>query len=292
MRARLFQVSEVLPQQASRLRRPGEVRGTVLGVQKRDKQTQPLRYIRIEFANRNRLLHADAMQHSQRGIGAEGRPARTHRIENAAEAEQVGAVIDGLAACLLGSHVFRRAGDGATLRQGGVVGRPRQAEIGDLDALDVVDQQDVGRLDVAMNQTLRVRRRQAGSHLDADAQDGPQLERSVAVQPLLQGQAGHVFHDEIGQAVGLVDAVNGDDVLVTDGGGGSTLAGEPPPRHQVVGQVRGQHLDRHQAMQRRIESLEHHAHAAPADDALHLVRPEPAFVRGGQRHEHDRRRSR
>ena len=47
------------------------------------------------------------------------------------------------------------------LRQAGVVGGAGQAEVGDLDALDAVLQQDVGRLDVAMDQPLRVGGRQA-----------------------------------------------------------------------------------------------------------------------------------
>ena len=70
-----------------------------------------------------------------------------------------------------GRHVLRRAGDDAALRQAGVVDRPGQAEVGDLDALDAVLQQDVGRLDVAVDQPLGVGRRQAGGRLHADAED-------------------------------------------------------------------------------------------------------------------------
>ena len=55
------------------------------------------------------------------------------------------------------------------------------------DALDAIFQQNVGRLDVAMHQPLRVRRGQAGGDLHADPQDlraagsGP-----CSVEPLLQ----------------------------------------------------------------------------------------------------------
>jgi hypothetical protein len=45
-----------------------------------------------------------------------------------------------------------------------------QAEIGDLDSLDAVLQQDVGRLDVAMNQTLLVCRGQSARDLLGDTQ--------------------------------------------------------------------------------------------------------------------------
>ena len=59
----------------------------------------------------------------------------------------------------------------ADLRQAGVVGGAGQAEVGDLDPLDAVLQQDVGRLDVAVDQALGVGRGQAGGDLHADAED-------------------------------------------------------------------------------------------------------------------------
>jgi hypothetical protein len=46
-----------------------------------------------------------------------------------------------------------------------------QAEIGDLGALEAFIQQDVGRLDIAVDQSLRMSRRQPGSNLAADAND-------------------------------------------------------------------------------------------------------------------------
>ena len=66
------------------------------------------------------------------------------------------------------------------LRQAGVVGGAGQAEVGELDALHAVLQQDVGRLDVAVDQPLRVRRRQAAGDLEADAQDLLDLQRPAA----------------------------------------------------------------------------------------------------------------
>ena len=60
--------------------------------------------------------------------------------------------------------------------------------------------------------------------LRADAEDLFQLQRPGPVEPLLQRDAGDVLHDQVGQAVGLVHGVDGDDVLVADGGGGAGLA--------------------------------------------------------------------
>ncbi len=278
LQGRLLQVRQTLAEHAGHFRRRREAPAAVLGVQDRDNSTQPLGYIGIEANNRLRSFRADSVQHGQgRGTG-EGRLASTRGVQHAAEAEQVGAVIDLLAARLLGRHVLRRAGDDAALRQRGVVGGAGQTEVGDLNALDLVFEQNVGRFDVAVDQPLGVRRRQAGGHLNADAQNGADVERPVAVQPLLQGDAGHVFHDQVGNAVGLVNAVDGDDVLVADGGGGASLARKPPSRRDAMSHVRRQHLDRHVAMQRRVERLEHHAHAAPANDPLYFVRAEPSLI--------------
>ena len=78
---------------------------------------------------------AHALQHGQRAAGPERRPAGGHLVEHAAEAEQVGPLVERLALGLLRGHVHRRAGDDAALRNAGVVGGPGQAEVGDLDPL-------------------------------------------------------------------------------------------------------------------------------------------------------------
>jgi hypothetical protein len=80
-------------------------------------------------------------------------------------------MIDGFATGLLGGHVLRRAGDDTGLSQSGIIGRPGQAEVGNLDALDAVLEQDVGRLDVAVDQSLGVGGGEAGGGLHTDAEN-------------------------------------------------------------------------------------------------------------------------
>ena len=79
-----------------------------------------------------------------------------------------------------------RTGHDAALRHAGVRRRPRQSEIGQPDSLDVIFEQDVGRLDVAVDQPLRVGRRQTGRGLHADSQDLGDRQRPVPVEPVLQ----------------------------------------------------------------------------------------------------------
>ena len=66
---------------------------------------------------------------------------------------------------------MRRPGDHPRLRHGGVVDRAGESEVGDLDPLDAVLQQDVGGLDVAVNQALGVGGGQTAGGLRADAED-------------------------------------------------------------------------------------------------------------------------
>ena len=100
---------------------------------------------------------------------------------------------------LLRRHVLRRAGDRPGLGQAGVVGRPGQPEVGHLDPLDAVLQQDVRRLDVPVDQPLGVRRRQPGRRLHPDPQDLAKLQRPGPVEPVLERRAGDVLHHEVRQ---------------------------------------------------------------------------------------------
>lgn len=72
------------------------------------------------------------------------------------------------------------------MRQAGIVGCAGKTEIGDLDALDVVFQQNVRRLDVAMDQALSVGGGKSGGYLPADAQDLLHIQGAIAIEPLLQ----------------------------------------------------------------------------------------------------------
>ena len=140
-----------------------------------------------------------------------------------------------------------------------------------------------------MDQPLRVGRGQAGRHLHADAQDLFDRERPVPVESLLQRHAGDVLHDQVRQAVRLLDRVDGDDVLVAHRGGGPGLALEALSGFLVRGPLRRQHLDRRHALQGRVERLEDHAHAAATDHAQHFVRPQTAKVFGPGRWTQERK---
>jgi hypothetical protein len=88
-----------------------------------------------------------------------------------------------------------------------IVDAAGQTEIGDLDPLGPAVQENIGRLDVAMNQTVRMRRSQARRDLVADAQNLGGRQVAAVVNPLLQRLARDTFHHQIGQTLPFVHGV-------------------------------------------------------------------------------------
>ncbi len=126
---------------------------------------------------------------------AKRRLARRHAVEDAAQAEQVAAMIDGLALALLGRHVRGSAHDSAQLRELGFrADRAGQAKVENLHAASGRGRSwraksfepDVGRLDVAVDQPTLVRRRQAQRDLPADTQHLGYRKFARALQPHIQ----------------------------------------------------------------------------------------------------------
>src|SRR5262249_46785303 len=99
--------------------------------------------------------------------------------ENASQAKEIAAKIDGFPGGLFGGHVGRRTDDGAALGQMGIVGGSAgQAEVENLHTSLAPRlsppasflQPDIRRLDVAVYQALGMRGTEAFSDLTANAQ--------------------------------------------------------------------------------------------------------------------------
>ena len=82
---------------------------------------------------------------------------------------------------------------------------------------------NVGRLDVAMHDPLRVRRIQGIGNLDADRKQRIQLHRTVADEMFQRG-AVQVFHDDERFAVLLADVINSAYVWMVQGRCGLCLS--------------------------------------------------------------------
>ncbi len=249
-----------------------------LGQQAHHQVAESGRQLGVEVSHRDRRVHGDRRQQGHQVVLEEGQAPRTHAVEHDAEAVQVAAGVDVAEALgLLRGHVGRRAQNVAGLRQMHVLLRQAgQAEVDDLDPAAAGFEPDVGGLDVAVDQSARVRRRQARRDLPADTQDLGQRRHFRVLEPALQRLALEQGHGEVGNAVVLADLIDGDNVIVLDGGGGAGLAEETLAAGRIAGHRAAHDLERDGALQLRVLGREHDAHAAGAKYLEDAIGTEPA----------------
>ena len=126
-----------------------------------------------------------------------GTRAGEHLPEHDAERVDVGRRRDGAAARLLRREVLAGPDDRSRLRHAVLdVERARDAEVGDLDAA-VLAEEDVLRLDVAMDETALVRERQAVRDSDRKLERAPQRQRAGADDQLLEVLAVDELEDDV-----------------------------------------------------------------------------------------------
>uniref|UniRef100_A0A0E0K630 Uncharacterized protein n=1 Tax=Oryza punctata TaxID=4537 RepID=A0A0E0K630_ORYPU len=163
----------------------------------------------------------------------EGEPAHVE-LENAqAEAPDVagvavvGAVVEvGIDA--LGAHVGDGP-DGGVAGVHGLVEDAADAEVGDLDAAPGVDE-EVGGLDVAVDDVAAVEVRDPGEHLARDVGEEPLVGDAAAVE----GPALHVLEQDLQLPAALVHAVAPHHRRVLGGAEDRDLARDLPPHGVVV----------------------------------------------------------
>ena len=189
-------------------------------------------------------------------------------VQQTAERVDVDARVDRLAGDLLRRDVVEGADEAAGLGQarlgGDVAG---DAEVGDVGVLGTLlaAEQDVGRLDVAVDlgdQRHRVLGR----------------EPTRLREPAPQVRAGDVAHRDPRHPLLFAGGVDGDHVGMLDRGGDPRLLGEPA-REDVVGSRLGSdQLQRHPAVQARLQGEVEDPHPAPAQAALDPVAGELVAV--------------
>ena len=134
----------------------------------------------------------------------------------------------------------------------------------------LVPQQDVGRLEVAVDHAIGV------GDMDGPRQGLDELGRRPyrlgrALEVLGQAAAGHELEDEVRPARGLADVVDLDDVGVLQAGerrGLGAKAGQVLRAGLEPGQ---DHLQRHGAIEAELPGLVHDAHAAAAEQPQDLI---------------------
>ncbi len=237
----------------------------------------------VDRARRHRDAIQDLVEDDRRRLALEGLDAGRHLVHHHAEREEVAALVDGLAAGVLGRHV----GDGAD----GHPGRCQGMLLGDRDVdrgqaaavrhhlretevhhlhLAALGDEDVAGLDVAVEDALAVRGVERVRDVDRDVDDPIDRQRAGA-EDLVQGGAVDQLHHDEAAAVMLADVVERADVGVVQRRGGARLALEALRGQRVGGGRLGQELHCDVAAEPEVLPPVDDTHAAsaqPIDNAV------------------------
>jgi hypothetical protein len=185
-------------------------------------------------------------------VGLERRAPAEQLVEHAPQGVHVGGGAGGLPEGALGREVEAGADDlpGGGERRPGVVEEAGDAEVADLEGAVGV-QQEVGGLDVAVDDALRVRRGEPRGRL------GGQIGHPAGGQRARRGQhpgeavALDQLHHQVQPVVVLAEVEHADQVRVVETPGGLGLQAEPGGR-RGVGVLGEQQLDGHRSGERLV----------------------------------------
>ena len=249
---------------------------------------------------RRRLAALDRGDDVQEVDAVEGLAAGEQLVEHAAEREDVGALIAGVAVELLRRHVLNGAGHPTR------GGRPRVAHIVDemvavIDASPVgraapvraatpksssftcaaleraraADEHDVARLQVAVHDPGAVGAVHRRADLNGDVERLVHRELGRAAQAIFERFSLEELEDQVVELAVAADVVDRADVRIVQRGDDARLLLEAPARFGVGGQRAGQDLDGDRAIEPGVAGAIDLTHAAGADRRGDLVRPEP-----------------
>ena len=165
-------------------------------------------------------------------------------------------------------------------------GPERDAEVHD-PGRALLGQENVGRLDVAMDDPCLVRVTEAVQHLGDDRDLLPERQRRSLPQPGQEVLALEQLHHDVGRAVGVIPQVeDGHDAGVTEAGDRPSFPLEPLFLLRVPRRLREHDLEGDLALENGVESPVDGPHAPPSErlDDLVLADSEATGrVRGGWR---------
>lgn len=148
--------------------------------------------------------------------------------------------------------------------------RARDAEVADLRCVIRVEE-DVRRLEIGVNDALRVREREPVRHLDRDADRVAGLERTGLLDALLHRSAREVLHDDERRIVDLADVVDGHDVRMRKLRERARFLHEHPAEVSIGRGCRIEDLERNVAVQRLVAGEVDLRRAAHSERLLDLV---------------------
>ena len=224
----------------------------------------------LQLLERRRLVQVLAHHLGERT--AEGHLPGEHIPQRHPQRVDVRANIDLLFLELLRAGKVRGA-DKSPHREGGevvvlfVLDRFGEAKIDHLDEKIVVlpDEHQVGRLNVAMDEMVLLRRRERARHLQRDAHRDHRIDRSLALDEGLDRLAIDKFHRVKKRVAVRAEMKDRSDIGMAQLGRGPRLAHEALLRDFALEIFRVDHLERDVDPQIGIERLVGDAHRAPAE---------------------------
>ena len=252
-----------LPARRRRDRRPtgSDRRGPSPARARRRPRTRPARGPRgggMQMRPQRRLV---GLAHERRATGQ-----RVH--EHAAERVDVGARVDALAADLLRRDEAERSDPAARAadptRRGLALGQP---EVGQVRVV-LGAEQDVRRLDVAMHEPVRMCGIQRAADLRDDLRRARRLERALGAHERPQVRPVDVAHDDEQHALALARVIDRDHVRVLDRRRRLGLRDEARAEVGLLGERRGDDLQRDDAVEVEVPRAVHDAHPAASGEPL------------------------
>jgi len=162
---------------------------------------------------------------------------------------------------LLGREIACRAKNKSSSGLTGLGEAASDAKIRDLH-LVIGAEENIVRLDVAVNYPLRVGRVQCQSKLTGDIPHPLQGKRPLAGHQIPQGPAVHVLHHDVIRIVIVTEVMNSDDIRMREGGNQPRFLFEPANKAVLSQMPLVQNLDRDDPRQPLILGPEDGRHAA------------------------------
>ena len=216
------------------------------------------------------------MHHRDLGVPFEGRPAGEAFVEHAAERVDVGATVERQPLDLLGRGVLDGAHEDPGPREIGRRRLLRDAEVRQIDVLGGLRDQDVRRLDVAVDQVAVVGGVQCARDLLEHVERAPDAQVPLPSKEGAQVGPVDVPHRDVEQTVGvasvdLAGVVDRNHVRMVEPGCTLRLAHEPLAEARVVRQRRREHFERDLAPEADVLGEVDDAHAAAAEQRFDPV---------------------
>ena len=205
----------------------------------------------------------ESLQGNGRRRGSVERPAARYRlVQHDAQRIDVGRERDLPAGDLFRADVLGRPEDHPGRRDPNRrVGCARDPEVDHPHVPTPLDE-DIGRLDVAMDDAALVCSLQRAGHVDDDAERDVELQTPVALEDALQILSVDQLHDDEVDAIVRAGVIDRRDVRVVKRGRGTRFLAEPRDEFGIGCKARAEDFHRHIAIEKLVVRPVHERHAA------------------------------